>query len=202
MIELGQPMHAFDLAEINGGVRVRMAEDGEAGPARRPGNHPARRHLVIADHQRALAIAGVMGGEHSGVSDSTRDLFLEARSSTPSPWPARARSMACTPTPRIASSAASTASWRAKAMDARPPDPRHRRRRAGADRRAGQRSAPADSADHPARRARDPGARHAAGRRRDRAPLQALELTVVADGEGSGRSAYRAIASTFPWKST
>ena len=32
--------------------------------------------------------------------------------------------------------------------------------------------------------------------------LQALELTVVADGKGSGRSAYRAIASTFPWKST
>lgn len=79
MLELGQPMHAFDLAEINGGIRVRMAEEGEK-LVLLDGQEVSLRGdtLVIADHSRALAIAGVMGGEHSGVSDKTRDLFLEA----------------------------------------------------------------------------------------------------------------------------
>ncbi|MGH8352492.1 MAG: phenylalanine--tRNA ligase subunit beta [Pseudomonas sp.] len=79
MLELGQPMHAFDLAEINGGIRVRMAEDGEK-LVLLDGQEVSLRTdtLVIADHQRALAIAGVMGGEHSGVSAKTRDLFLES----------------------------------------------------------------------------------------------------------------------------
>ncbi|MHC6226057.1 phenylalanine--tRNA ligase subunit beta [Pseudomonas sp. X10] len=79
MLELGQPMHAFDLAEINGGIRVRMAEEGEK-LVLLDGQEVALRAdtLVIADHTRALAIAGVMGGEHSGVSTNTRDLFLES----------------------------------------------------------------------------------------------------------------------------
>lgn len=80
MLELGQPMHAFDLAEINGGIRVRMAEEGER-LVLLDGQEVALRGdtLVIADHTRALAIAGVMGGEHSGVAtDKTRDLFLES----------------------------------------------------------------------------------------------------------------------------
>ncbi|WP_095095806.1 phenylalanine--tRNA ligase subunit beta [Pseudomonas sp. Irchel 3A5] len=79
MIELGQPLHAFDLAEINGGIRVRMAEEGEK-LVLLDGQEVSLRAdtLVIADHQRALAIAGVMGGEHSGVSTTTRDVFLES----------------------------------------------------------------------------------------------------------------------------
>ncbi|VXC12900.1 phenylalanine tRNA synthetase, beta subunit [Pseudomonas sp. 8AS] len=79
MLELGQPMHAFDLAEISGGIRVRMAEEGEK-LVLLDGQEVSLRTdtLVIADHQRALAIAGVMGGEHSGVSSKTRDLFLES----------------------------------------------------------------------------------------------------------------------------
>ncbi|MDG9927384.1 MULTISPECIES: phenylalanine--tRNA ligase subunit beta [unclassified Pseudomonas] len=79
MLELGQPMHAFDLAEINGGIRVRMAEEGEK-LVLLDGQEVSLRAdtLVIADHNRALAIAGVMGGEHSGVSGKTRDLFLES----------------------------------------------------------------------------------------------------------------------------
>lgn len=79
MLELGQPLHAFDLAEINGGIRVRMAEEGEK-LVLLDGQEVTLRSdtLVIADHSRALAIAGVMGGEHSGVSDSTRDVFLES----------------------------------------------------------------------------------------------------------------------------
>ncbi|MBS7662910.1 phenylalanine--tRNA ligase subunit beta [Pseudomonas lalucatii] len=79
MLELGQPMHAFDLAEINGGIRVRMAEEGEK-LVLLDGQEISLRAdtLVIADHRRALAIAGVMGGEHSGVSAKTCDLFLES----------------------------------------------------------------------------------------------------------------------------
>ncbi|MDD2161684.1 phenylalanine--tRNA ligase subunit beta [Pseudomonas sp. MIL19] len=79
MLELGQPLHAFDLAEINGGIRVRMAEEGEK-LVLLDGQEVSLRSdtLVIADHNRALAIAGVMGGEHSGVNDKTCDLFLES----------------------------------------------------------------------------------------------------------------------------
>ncbi len=79
MHELGQPMHAFDLNEINGGIRVRMAEEGEK-LVLLDGQEVSLRAdtLVIADHQRALAVAGVMGGEHSGVASGTRDLFLES----------------------------------------------------------------------------------------------------------------------------
>lgn len=79
MLELGQPLHAFDLAEINGGIRVRMAEEGEK-LVLLDGQEVALRSdtLVIADHIRALAIAGVMGGEHSGVTTKTRDVFLES----------------------------------------------------------------------------------------------------------------------------
>ncbi len=79
MIELGQPLHAFDLAEINGGIRVRMADEGEK-LVLLDGQEVTLRSdtLVIADHSRALAIAGVMGGEHSGVTAKTRDIFLES----------------------------------------------------------------------------------------------------------------------------
>ncbi|WP_417419471.1 phenylalanine--tRNA ligase subunit beta [Hoeflea sp.] len=79
MLELGQPLHAFDLAKIQGGIQVRMAAEQEK-LVLLDGQEVTLRSdtLVIADHQRALAIAGVMGGEHSGVSAKTRDLFLES----------------------------------------------------------------------------------------------------------------------------
>ncbi|WP_263262081.1 phenylalanine--tRNA ligase subunit beta [Pseudomonas sp. RIT-PI-S] len=94
MLELGQPMHAFDLAQINGGIRVRMAEEGEK-LVLLDGQEVALRSdtLVIADHERALAIAGVMGGEHSGVSTATtRDLFLESAFFEPISVAGKARS--------------------------------------------------------------------------------------------------------------
>ncbi|MFK3941736.1 phenylalanine--tRNA ligase subunit beta [Pseudomonas monteilii] len=93
MLELGQPLHAFDLAEINGGIRVRMAEAGEK-LVLLDGQEVSLRPdtLVIADHARALAIAGVMGGEHSGVSASTRDLFLESAFFDPIAIAGKARS--------------------------------------------------------------------------------------------------------------
>ena len=93
MIELGQPMHAYDLAEINGGIRVRMAEEGEQITLL-DGQEVALRGdtLVIADHARLLGIAGVMGGENSGVTAKTRDVFLEAAFFEPISVAGKARS--------------------------------------------------------------------------------------------------------------
>jgi phenylalanyl-tRNA synthetase beta chain len=79
LLELGQPLHAFDLANIRGGIVVRMANPGEgllALDEKEYELHPD--DLVIADHERALAIAGVMGGEQSGVTATTTDILLEA----------------------------------------------------------------------------------------------------------------------------
>ncbi|WP_221794591.1 phenylalanine--tRNA ligase subunit beta [Oceanobacter mangrovi] len=79
LLELGQPMHAFDLARIDGGIRARMAEQGEKltlldGQEIELSSDT----LVIADHAKPLALAGVMGGEFSGVAEDTSDLMLEA----------------------------------------------------------------------------------------------------------------------------
>jgi phenylalanyl-tRNA synthetase beta chain len=80
MLELGQPLHAFDLAKLRGGVvKVRRAGEGEVlttldGHERRLGP----RDLVIADAEGAVAVAGVMGGANSEVSDTTRDVLLES----------------------------------------------------------------------------------------------------------------------------
>lgn len=79
MLELGQPMHAFDLKQLNGGIRVRLATEGENLTLL--DGQELKLHadtLVIADHERALALAGIMGGEASGVSAQTTDLFLES----------------------------------------------------------------------------------------------------------------------------
>ncbi|WP_226503623.1 MULTISPECIES: phenylalanine--tRNA ligase subunit beta [Pseudomonas] len=93
MLELGQPMHAYDLAEIDGGIRVRMAEEGEK-LVLLDGQEVTLRSdtLVIADHSRALGIAGVMGGEHSGTSGKTRDIFLECAFFEPISVAGKARS--------------------------------------------------------------------------------------------------------------
>ncbi|MGC8121004.1 phenylalanine--tRNA ligase subunit beta [Marinobacter sp. VGCF2001] len=79
LLELGQPMHAFDRDEIKGGIVVRMATAGEK-LVLLDGQEVelTPETLVIADHEKPVAIAGVMGGEHSGVSEKTRDLVLES----------------------------------------------------------------------------------------------------------------------------
>ncbi|HLT13079.1 MAG TPA: phenylalanine--tRNA ligase subunit beta, partial [Marinobacter sp.] len=79
MLELGQPMHAFDREEVAGGIVVRMAKAGEKLvllDGQEVDLTPET--LLIADHEKPIAIAGVMGGEHSGVSEKTRDLVLES----------------------------------------------------------------------------------------------------------------------------
>lgn len=79
MLELGQPMHAFDLAKISGEIIVRKATAGEE-LALLDGTSAklTPETMVIADQKKPVAIAGVMGGLDSGVSLLTKDLFLES----------------------------------------------------------------------------------------------------------------------------
>lgn len=93
MLEQGQPMHAFDLAKIEGGIVVRLAEQGEKLTLL-DGNEAELNAdtLIIADHNKALAIAGIFGGEHSGVSTETKDVLLECAFFAPDHIRGRARS--------------------------------------------------------------------------------------------------------------
>lgn len=78
LLELGQPLHAFDAAKLNGGIRVRRAKDGEQLALLNGQTVTLDANtLVIADEDRPLALAGVMGGQDSAVSDGTTDIFLE-----------------------------------------------------------------------------------------------------------------------------
>jgi phenylalanyl-tRNA synthetase beta chain len=79
MLELGQPLHAFDATKLAGGIRVRYAKTGErltllngVIPLLTP------KFLVIADETRAVALAGIMGGLDTSVSGATRAVFLES----------------------------------------------------------------------------------------------------------------------------
>lgn len=79
LLELGQPMHGFDLDKISGGINVRMAKQGEE-LVLLDGDSVTLRDdtLVIADDRQALAMAGIMGGESSAVTDVTTNILLEA----------------------------------------------------------------------------------------------------------------------------
>lgn len=92
MLEQGQPMHAFDLSKIEGGIVVRMAEQGEKLTLL-DGNEAKLNAdtLVIADHNKPLAIAGVFGGEGSGVTTETTDVLLESAFFAPDHIRGRAR---------------------------------------------------------------------------------------------------------------
>lgn len=84
LLEMGQPLHAFDLAKLKGGIIVRNAQGGESFLALDGQKYSlTTADLVIADHQSPVAIAGVMGGEHSGVTEATTDLLLESAYFTP-----------------------------------------------------------------------------------------------------------------------
>lgn len=93
LLELGQPMHAFDLNKLNGGIQVRLAQQGEK--IRLLDEQEVALNadtMVIADNSGALAIAGVMGGKASAVSESTKDIFLESAFFNPLAIAGRARS--------------------------------------------------------------------------------------------------------------
>jgi phenylalanyl-tRNA synthetase beta chain len=92
MLELGQPMHAFDLSTLRGGIHVRHARENE--PLTLLDGREivlADSMLVIADDARALALAGIMGGQDSAVNNSTRDVFLESAFFAPQAIAGKAR---------------------------------------------------------------------------------------------------------------
>lgn len=92
LLELGQPMHAFDASKIDGAIQVRMAKEGEelvlldGTTAKLQPNT-----LVIADSKGALAMAGIFGGEASGVNKNTTDVVLESAFFAPLAITGRAR---------------------------------------------------------------------------------------------------------------
>ena len=79
MLEIGQPLHAFDADKLTGGINVRHARENETflaldGKTYLLGGDD----LVIADGERAVGIAGVMGGEDTGVTEKTKNVLLES----------------------------------------------------------------------------------------------------------------------------
>lgn len=84
LLEMGQPLHAFDAAKLSGGIQVRRARGGETlGLLNGTMLQLSPAHLVIADEKQPLALAGIMGGEASGVTETTRDVVLESAFFTP-----------------------------------------------------------------------------------------------------------------------
>ena len=92
LMELGQPMHAFDLSKIEGTVHVRQATQQEKLQLLNDQEVELQEDImVIADDQKALAIAGIMGGLSSSVTDDTTDIFLESAFFAPLAIAGRAR---------------------------------------------------------------------------------------------------------------
>jgi phenylalanyl-tRNA synthetase beta chain len=93
LLELGQPMHAFDLDRLQGGIRVRLAQanerlellDGQTVDL-------VPDTLIIADHSGPVAMAGIMGGQPTAVGEGTTDIFFEAAFFAPDPMAGKARS--------------------------------------------------------------------------------------------------------------
>jgi len=85
MMELGQPLHAFDAKEIVKGVDVRFAKVGETFTALDGKSYTfLPHHLVIADQEKVLALAGVIGAEKGSVTPETTEIIIEAAHFNPS----------------------------------------------------------------------------------------------------------------------
>ncbi|TDB45399.1 phenylalanine--tRNA ligase subunit beta [Photorhabdus luminescens] len=92
LLELGQPLHAFDLERLNGSITVRMAKQDEKlvlldGTEANLSTDT----LVISDEKQAVAMAGIFGGEHSGVNEETQNILLECAFFAPLAIAGRAR---------------------------------------------------------------------------------------------------------------
>ena len=93
LMELGQPLHAFDGAKVQGAVHVRQATAGEKLVLLNEQEVELQDNvMVIADDEKALAIAGIMGGLSSSVTDETSEIFLESAFFAPLHIAGRARS--------------------------------------------------------------------------------------------------------------
>jgi phenylalanyl-tRNA synthetase beta chain len=94
LLELGQPMHAFDLDRLDGGIVVRRASEGEKLMLLNDQEVSlTAENLVIADQSRAVALAGIMGGRDSAVHDGTRNILLESAFFAPVPLNGKARAL-------------------------------------------------------------------------------------------------------------
>jgi phenylalanyl-tRNA synthetase beta chain len=93
MLEIGQPMHAFDLDKLKGGIVVRYANSGEKIRLL-DGNETSldAETLVIADANGACALAGIMGGSESAVNENSQRIFLESAFFAPAAIQRKARS--------------------------------------------------------------------------------------------------------------
>ena len=92
LMELGQPLHAFDAAKVQGAVQVRQATAGEKLVLLNEQEVELQDDvMVIADDEKALAIAGIMGGLSSSVTDETTEIFLESAFFAPLHIAGRAR---------------------------------------------------------------------------------------------------------------
>ncbi|MDE6293921.1 MAG: phenylalanine--tRNA ligase subunit beta, partial [Clostridiales bacterium] len=78
LLEIGQPLHAFDRKYIDGGVNIRKGKAGEKITALDGKEYGVNDVLVIADDHKPLAIAGIMGGEYTSIFPDTQTVFLEA----------------------------------------------------------------------------------------------------------------------------
>jgi len=79
LIQEGQPLHAFDLKKIDGGIKVRNAREGEKIVTLDGEERSLKpEDIVISDSSKVLAVAGIIGGENSKVDESTTDVLLEA----------------------------------------------------------------------------------------------------------------------------
>ncbi|HEY1326575.1 MAG TPA: phenylalanine--tRNA ligase subunit beta [Casimicrobiaceae bacterium] len=78
MLELGQPLHAYDQRHVDGDVVVRFAREGEKLTLLNGETLELQADLLlVADEKKPLGLAGIMGGEHSGIADDTTSVLLE-----------------------------------------------------------------------------------------------------------------------------
>jgi len=92
LLALGQPMHAFDAAKLNGDINVRFAKAGESLELLNDSTIELKADdMVIADAKGAIALAGIMGGKPTSVTDDTTDVFLESAFFVPAVIAGKAR---------------------------------------------------------------------------------------------------------------
>ncbi len=77
LVELGQPMHAFDYRKLQGDITVRLARSGESILALNGNEYKLSGELIIADSSGPIAIAGIIGSESTGVTSATEEILLE-----------------------------------------------------------------------------------------------------------------------------
>jgi phenylalanyl-tRNA synthetase beta chain len=122
MLALGNPLHAFDLSTLAGGkIVVRRAQPSESirtldGVDRRL----EESDLVIADAERAVAIAGIMGGEETEIGDGTTNVLLEAANFEPTGLYRTSSASGCAQRARTAGRRASTRTWPSRRRSSRP----------------------------------------------------------------------------------